>query len=135
MFRTEIKIAGITHKNEDGQHRQDLLGTLYDDFWTEDEEEEIQLELRREPENEYDPNAVGVWCIAPKDAEGRLGFVPADQAEFVGEAIKANRLKRSVMSRMEVARGGGVWGRVKLTILDGHDSPDDEDIEAELRRV
>jgi HIRAN domain-containing protein len=61
-----VKVAGASYR----------LEALQDDAF----EPGRRLALVREPENEHDPNAVGIW-----DAERRLqaGYVPADVAAEV----------------------------------------------------
>jgi len=128
VFNTEVKLAGVRFKNKGGKKRQDLLGLLYDEYWTEDLEDEIKLELRSEPENPVDPNAVAVWCTAPKDAVGKLGFIPGEQAEFVGDNMKKNRVRSVRFSDMGCAgRHALVYARLELRMLGGEESPEDQD--------
>ena len=130
MFTKLVRVVGVTHKNEDGRKRQALLCRLYDDWYTEGMLEDIVIELRREPDNPVDPNAVGVWCAEPEECEGRLGFVPRDDAEVVGEAIDDGTLRRVELDEpkgMGTSSGGGVWMKLRLRIVDGDDSPDDGD--------
>jgi hypothetical protein len=62
-----VKLAGASYRAEALQHEAFAPGH--------------RLALVREPENEHDPNAVGVW-----DAERRLqaGYIPAEVAPKVG---------------------------------------------------
>lgn len=124
MFEMTVRVAGVTFKNEDGTPRQDLLGVLYDDYWTEGREDEIAVELCREPDNEVDPNAVGVHVVAPEVAAGRVGFVPADQAEYLSQALAARRVRRVELEHMGTGAGARVYARLTVKVLDGNDSPD-----------
>jgi len=52
----------------------------------------IGLELRREPENPHDRNAVAVWCRFRKDGrtqEQHLGYVPRGDAKAVAKVMDA----------------------------------------------
>ena len=123
-----VRLVGVTFKNEDKKSRQDLLGAIYDDYWTEGEEDEVKLCLRREPKNPYDPNAIGVYCTAPSEAEGRLGFIPADQCGFIGTAIKQHRVMSVRFSEMGCAgRNANVWARLVIKMRDEREGPDKED--------
>ena len=87
--RIKVRLAGVTFKNEDGTRRQDLLGIIYDDYWTEDREDEIVVELRREPDNAYDPNAIAVHATEPEPARGQLGYVEAEEAARISVVMDA----------------------------------------------
>ena len=122
MFETKISVAGVTFKNSDGTHRQDVLGTLYDDYWTEDREDEVEIELRHDRKNRYDSNAVAIHVTAPKEAVGQIGFVPADQAEYVGQQLSLERIARVEVADMGCIRGNKIWA--KLTIqMRGEEDP------------
>lgn len=126
-FTTHIRVVGVTFSNEDGKRRQDLLGHIYDEYWTEGREDEIKIELRHEPDNAYDSNAVGVYCIEPEQSKGRLGFVPADQAEFVKEALADKRVHKLGIDQMGCAgRGAKIYLKLSLRVLAGQDSPEEE---------
>jgi len=125
VFKTTLKLAGVTFPNPDGTARQDILGVLYDEYWTEDLEQEIKLELRPEPDNKYDSNAVAVFCTAPEDAVGQIGYVPAEQAAMVGTAITEGRLRSAEFDEMGCARGNRIWARLHIEMRSEHDSPED----------
>ena len=52
------------------------------------------LTLVPEPENEFDPNAIGVWDEGRSD---QVGFVPADRAVAVGKRLTAEQLAAVVL--------------------------------------
>lgn len=131
MYKTTVKLAGVTFPNKDGTSRQDLLGTLYDDYFTEGAEQEIKLELRPEPDNPYDSTAVAVWCVHPEDAVGQIGYVPAEDSESIFTACEEERVKEAYFDDMGCARGNRIWARLvirmasetgedKSKALDGH---------------
>ncbi len=107
-----FKLAGVKFANEDGTKRQVLLCKLYDDYFTESRESEIMIAMRPEPDNPADPNAVAVYVARPKEARGRIGFVPRDQAE---EA--ATLLRQPVpVARLVDMKIGGKSGTVSAVI-------------------
>lgn len=82
----DLKIVGVTHENDRGPNRQGLLSLLYDDWWTEGREDEVGLELRREPDNPYDPGAVAVWVTHPES--GKLGYISSKEAnKWVADVV------------------------------------------------
>lgn len=127
MINSTYTIVGVTFKNEDKVKRQDLLGKIYDNYWDEDDEDEIAVELRREPDNPADPNAVGVWCVGPQEAAGRLGFIPGDAAPFVSQAILDKRLRGVRIVEMYTSgKSAKVGAKVRLKIAGDTDSPDED---------
>lgn len=124
VFELKVRISGVSFKNSRKVSRQDLLGTLYDDFWTEGLEDEIEVELRPEPDNPHDPDAVAVWVTAPEEAAGQVGYVPADQAAFVGEVLEDGRLTSVEVCELGTGSGARVWGKLRLKVRGGDDSPD-----------
>lgn len=126
MVETTIKIAGVSFANRDGTKRQDILGVLYDDYWTEGLEAEIKIELRREPKNKHDRNAVAIHVIAPKEAAGQIGYIPADNSEYVSDSIREGLVRKAVIENLGVATGNKVFGTVKLSIASTDDGADDE---------
>ena len=131
-MKTEHKIVGVNFKNDEtGVRRQDLLGFLYDDYWTECEEDEVKLELRAEPDNPYDKNAVAVYCVAPegkpegdpedddydpRDPRGRLGFISADENVRIGEALRKGKVRTVTLSSMTCMRNAKVAAKVAIVI-------------------
>lgn len=125
MFNTVVKVAGVTFPNKgDAPHRQQILGNIFDDYWTEGLESEVKLELRREPENEYDPNAVAIWCVAPEDVAGQIGYVPRESAGVVGTAIKESRQHSVEFEDMGCSRGNRLWAKVKIEMHGEQDLPE-----------
>lgn len=73
------KVAGVTAKNSDGQPRQNYIRAFCKPGMT--------ATLIREPNNEYDKNAVGVWIKARSliffTADVQIGYLNADIAPEV----------------------------------------------------
>lgn len=127
MFKTTVKLAGVTFPNRDGSSRQEALGEIFDDYWTEDLEDEVKLELRPEPDNPYDPNAVAVFVVEPEQLAGQVGYVPAESAASIGTAIKEGRLRKVSLGEMGCSRGNRVWAKVEIEMRSEKDSPEDFD--------
>lgn len=66
------KIVGVTHSNDDGSSRQKILKRMKETAQKGD-----LLELRREPDNPHDKNAIAVYN---KDGE-QLGYINRETAE------------------------------------------------------
>jgi len=63
------KVVGVTHENEYGESRQEIIRErLY---------EYDSLDLRREPDNEYDNNAIAVYT----DTGEQIGYLSSEVAE------------------------------------------------------
>ncbi|MBP7213299.1 MAG: hypothetical protein KBA03_03610 [Anaerolineaceae bacterium] len=63
-YEFHTKIAGVTQTNADGRPRQDIIATEL--------QEEQELFLAREPENQYDPNAIAVITGTYSETVGYL---------------------------------------------------------------
>ena len=109
-----VKVVGVSFPNEDGSSRREILEALYDDFWTEGREGEIEVSLRREPDNPHDPNAVAVHAKAP-GVSGQVGYVPRQGAEEIGALLQDEALVVSArVESMGVARNGLVGISVEV---------------------
>lgn len=124
MFTTTLKLAGVTFPNPDGTARQEILGTIFDDYWTEGLDQEIELELRAEPDNKYDSNAVAVFCVSPKDAKGQIGYVPAESAAMIQTAVSEGRVKSVKLEEIGCSRGNRIWARIAVRLRGEDDSPE-----------
>ena len=90
----DIRVVGVTFPNPDGSSRQAVIKVI---------EEAQAISLRREPENEYDPNAI---VVETQDGE-QCGYIPRDYAQMYAPLL--DKLSRST------------WpGKVKK-ILGGYD--------------
>ena len=76
IFHTNI--AGITYKNKDGSDRRDVIAKC---------KEGDSLQLRREPDNEYDPNAVAVFTLHGK----QMGYLYREEAAEIARELDSGR--------------------------------------------
>lgn len=115
MQRLIVPVVGTTFK--DGKvSRQALLGCVYDKYWTEDRRGEVRVELRPEPTNPVDPNAVAVYIVSPEEAHGRVGFVPAHVAERIGRLIARGLVRAVSVKAMSVNRKSKVGLAIALIV-------------------
>lgn len=129
MYKIRVKVAGVTFKTNDGQSRQKLITKIYDDYWTEGEDEEVTINLIPEPTNEFDPSAVIVEAeIKEEGLKGQIGYIPSEQSQFISGVISDRKLKKVVIEDMGCLRGGTVYVNLELTILSGDDSPEDDSL-------
>lgn len=68
-----LKVVGVTFKNDDGTSRRDIILNMNKtaDVW-----------LEREPDNQYDPNAIKVMTH-----DGQIGYIGKDYAAILAEKI------------------------------------------------
>jgi HIRAN domain len=85
------RVVGVTQLNADGTSRQDLIAAHC--------QEGLRLELRREPSNPHDGNAIAVHCL-----QGQIGYLDAELAkEYVS---RLDRGKISLGARIKTLTGG-----------------------------
>lgn len=117
MKRIVVKLTGVTFKNQDGSSRQKVLGRIFDDLWDEDREDEIQIELRREPDNPYDSTAVGVWAVKPEGSAGKIGFVPGKDSARFDRALREGRVTGVEFEDMGASgRNAKIWANIAITL-------------------
>lgn len=80
-----IRVVGTQFDNEDGSSRQEFLKRL--SFAIADDEIPT-LELRREPTNKYDSNAIGVFYNG-----SQVGHIPARLAVVMAEDMDSGAFK------------------------------------------
>ena len=82
------KVKGVSHTNADGRSRQQII--------REKCRPGMDLVLRREPNNAYDPDAIAVFC----DGE-QVGYVTAEIADTFAEDLDAGAIEmRAVVSEV-----------------------------------
>lgn len=72
----DLKVVGVTFKNEDGSSRKDQILTLAERF--KDRESEIKVDLVREPTNQYDINAIKVIA-----EDKQIGYIGKEYASIM----------------------------------------------------
>jgi restriction system protein len=86
------KVAGVSHKNEDGRSRQSIIKRL-EGFET--------LAFKPEPNNRFDPNAVAIWVDLIDDPWGdyeyQIGYLNSElAAEFTERTKTGHRFEGSI---------------------------------------
>ena len=95
-IRFETHLAGSTFPNPDGTSRQALLEELHDLVPpTAPDETPLKVELEREPDNQYDENAIKVL-----HGGRQLGYLPAPRAQAL--AFEMDREEPLVKIRAEI---------------------------------
>lgn len=64
-----------------------------------------QIMLKPEPENEFDQNAIAVYCCYPEHPDfvpEKIGYIPRDRAKEIGSKIK----KDGVLGTVDEITGG-----------------------------
>ena len=82
-------VVGVSHRNNDGSSRQSIIGTM---------KRGDVLQLRREPDNPYDPSAVAV-----DHANGQIGYVSRARARVISEMLDADLM---LSAKVAVVVGG-----------------------------
>ena len=72
----DLKVVGVTFKNEDGSSRKDHILTLAERF--KGRESEIKVDLVREPTNQYDINAIKVIA-----EDHQIGYIGKEYASIM----------------------------------------------------
>lgn len=91
MSKTAI-VAGTYFANRDGEQRSDIIRKLC--------KEGRRIELKREPDNPQDPNAIAVFLIVPGFFGSKLkqiGYVKAGTAGHLAKKIDAGLAVRAVV--------------------------------------
>ena len=77
-------VVGSAHRNTDGTSRQDLIKMCH----TGD-----AIDLRREPDNQHDSNAIAVW--APN---GQIGYISRGRAERMASEMDGGKIFHAKIS-------------------------------------
>lgn len=77
LQNVELKVVGVTFKNDDGSSRKDLIFNMCD---------QSPIMLEREPNNKYDPNAIKVITDG-----GQIGYIGKDYSAILAEYMDAGR--------------------------------------------
>jgi len=73
-----VKVVGVSHKNLDGSSRQEILAEIFK------AEGVFSITLVREPENEYDSNAIMVFANGKQ-----VGYIGKDEATLLSPLMDA----------------------------------------------
>lgn len=87
----ELKVVGVTFKNDDGSSRKDIIVNMTD---------ESPVMLEREPTNKYDVNAIKVLTDG-----GQIGYIGKDYSGILAPYIDAGRQFTAVVKH----KGVGIY--------------------------
>ncbi len=110
-YEFHSKVSGVTFKNEDGSDRQKLI--------RDNCRPGVELMLKREPQNPYGANAIGIWVAA----HGFLGAWTYKQIGYI-----TSRAAEELAPIMD--KGGNV--RAKVTVLTGGERGDSVGVNIEI---
>lgn len=77
----ELKVVGVTFANPDGRSRQDVIKQLMT-------QPNVAIGLIREPNNQYDRNAVAVWTPF-----GQIGYIGREYAAIIADMMDNSATK------------------------------------------
>lgn len=86
LHQIRTKVVGVTKKNECDERIQELLDSISDYAY-----DGMPLELEHEPNNEYDPNAIKVYC----DGD-HIGYLSREMAETIVDAVDEGRVEAEI---------------------------------------
>jgi hypothetical protein len=116
----KTKIFGVTKNNEDGSSRQKIIATI---------EKGMDLELIREPDNSYDPNAIAVFVKGYSLLTGyKLAKIGYTSSELAGELSDLMDMGEKYSCKVTDVTGGKDGLNYGVNILITHLS-DQEDLD------
>lgn len=87
----KLKVVGVTFKNDDGTNRQAIIGAMT---------KNAPVELRREPANKFDTNAIAVHSI-----DGQVGYIGKEFAKILAPMMDAGRKFSAVVETVDRYEG------------------------------
>ncbi|MDR3635428.1 MAG: HIRAN domain-containing protein [Isosphaeraceae bacterium] len=110
------KVRAVTAQNEDGRSRQDIIRRHCHDGQS--------LEVMREPDHEYDENAIGLWVVIPRllfKSKGRIGYIASDLTEDLAPFVDGgNRLEAKVLNVIGGDEGRSFAVNVQIEAIGAH---------------
>lgn len=111
-----FNVAGVTMPARDGRDRQAFLRKAL-----KERVRDLVVMLKAEPDNPYDPNAVGVWMILPDSEYCQIGYVPKRDAEPISQDLKEGMVEEvevfEVGEMERVDEGDSVvWVQIEVKI-------------------
>lgn len=98
----KTRVAGVTFENRDGTPRQPFIRHVRKDD---------RLVLTREPDNEFDPNAIKVFWEDPEGGVHQLGYVPRTLAAVLAPLADEGAVLTALAIRAQKVPRAGVWGK------------------------
>jgi hypothetical protein len=103
------KIYGTSHKNTDGTDRQEIIKKHC--------RKGMRLILKSEPNNQYDPHAIGIWVKVRVwfffSKELQLGYINQELSYELSEYLKKNEI---IVTISDVTGGGSKYYGVNIEI-------------------
>lgn len=96
------RVAGVTFENRDGTPRQPFVKKAKKDD---------RLVLRREPDNLFDPNAIGVWWADPEGQDHQVGYVPRALAAVLAPLVDEGATLTALTVRAQKVPRAGTWAK------------------------
>ncbi|MDB5097237.1 MAG: hypothetical protein JWM80_1658 [Cyanobacteria bacterium RYN_339] len=106
----KTRVAGVSFDNRDGTPRQPYVKQA---------QKGDPLALRREPDNPFDGNAIGVYWTDPQGDAHQIGYVPRGLAELLAPMVdEGAHLTAAVVRRGQARPGPGKpqWYGVRMDI-------------------
>jgi HIRAN domain len=86
-----LKVVGVTFFNKDGSSRQEIISKISLSSF---------VELKREPNNEYDPNAIAVFV------DGfQVGFLSGEDAQNIAIMMDSGIQFNAVVEQIGIYKG------------------------------
>ena len=112
LHQIRTKVVGVTKKNECDERIQELLDTIADYAY-----DGMPLELEHEYDNEYDENAIKVYC----DGD-HIGYLSRDIAAQIAEDVDAQKVEAEI-SEITGGDGNSYGCNIVIRILDTQAAP------------
>jgi len=115
-----FNIVGVTFRNKDGSLRQEII--------QDEVKENDLLTMRREPDNEYDPNAIAIFS----SSGNQVGYIPRDLAKILkDEDLSTYKL---VVNEKVCGSKRRIYG-IKATILQKYYDTEDDELDKFLAEI
>ena len=111
MKTIKTKVVGVTQENDDGSDRQRIIGKYV--------EPEDTLLLEREPDNQYDRNAIAIHAapVETLDHDDKIGYISSDLAANLAPLMDSGHRITCVVLDKTGGGGGKSYGvNIELTI-------------------
>ncbi len=106
----KTKVRGVSQRNEDGSSRQAIIRKYLS--------EGDLLVLEREPDNEYDSNAIAVYCDSPDlDEYKKIGYLSRELAAKLAPVMDAGNSIDAEVLEITGEDKSNLGVNIQLTIL------------------
>lgn len=101
VIAEQLPVVGVSFKNNDGTDRQEILEGLLDDVESK-QYDNIRVLVQKEPDNEFDPNAIAVF-IESSTTSGQIGYIEKSESTRLSHLYEAGKINS--VSICSVGRG------------------------------